>query len=977
MKKFIVAILMVVCMALASVPKMIYAVNDLSPVIENISMKQNGIDLFNMPGHFFESKTTLDIELDYDIESALQIDENDVLDIQLKAEDSNKDFLRIDYTFSQNTSLTDEATGEQIAKVDMGNRSGIKLTFHKMNASFTAKIKIPFVFSDQEIDNYFNNHKDEAETEYCYQLCVDGKEIKELVLKMKKPDAQLPETKFSKTSGSYKQEGNELGKGKLLYNLRLGTKLNRSNEFIIYDTPDVNLSFDGDLSFCNVQEYGKLTDPFYELSSDGNHWQESGSSSQESKMEIWVYDIYYLTESKNVDEPKQAVYTEETVTFDRTDSSGATIESMQPVTKPANIILTKPSGETLTEEEEKLIEENGGLYKEVGKGFQVRIKNFKGNGINPGGFLTMVYYMNIKGNSPKLNSDGLPVYLNTASYYGQEIPNCQPGDVCEPIHYEKTTLKQINDGQNTTEGNVTPGTITGDVDKYSSVEFTKVDSETKKPLAGAKFDIYSLNNNQRVIAKNKDGVELKDLVTDANGQLTKNGQTVSLKLLRGNYVFVETSAPEGYDISENETNVTVGFLKNEVKVENNPQNQVPTPTPVITIQAEDMTIYTGGTSLSDDSFPTVRYSLDIPDSADLKDITFTYLGKNFTVNADSYTSITELQEIFTYHGENENAENDQLAGYYDIGIDKADSITATDKSGQTYDVQFEPGQLLVRYVSDPEEVLNDNDTIATPVTTSIPDTVSGKPVGVVSGDTVYKTNGKEELKLYGDSDNNIVISLLADDLLVDSQVNGYLSLKERSENFLKEANISVQNRNYEFKYLDLINETDGNAWVSSSKGVDVYWPYPEGTDINTEFEVLHFKGLHREYGFGNNDTLEDAIKSSEIEKIEITNTEQGIMFHVPESGFSLFVVSWITPDDDEDKPVTPDDDEDQPATPDDSQSNDHSTSDKVIQTESVKDSKNHNVLTGDNLVAGLWVSLALISGFGIMRFKKGKVKSKN
>ena len=364
------------------------------------------------------------------------------------------------------------------------------------------------------------------------------------------------------------------------------------------------------------------------------------------------------------------------------------------------------------------------------------------------------------------------------------------------------------------------------------------------------------------------------------------------------------------------------MLDNEVVISNS--LKAVEPDLEITIKAEDMTIYTGGTSMDQDSFPTVRYSAELPEGSDIKELTFTYRDENFQMKESSFTDIYELDEIFTYLGEEDVALHDGKAGYYQINVKDNDQISAVEQDGNHYVVHFEPGQLLVRYVSDPQQVLEDNDTISLPVTTTIPQQKMDRPFGVVDENTIYKTNGKEELKLYGDNQNQIIISLLADDLLDDGKGDRYQQLQDRSEEYFIKKNVSIENRQYVMKYLDLINETDENAWVSSRLGVDVYWPYPEGTDQNTEFKVLHFQNLHREYGFGSHAELEEAIQASEIEEMTIENTEYGILFHVPESGFSPFVVSWTTDDNDQDivdpndQPTTPDE---QPVKPEDKPSN--------------------------------------------------------
>ena len=300
-------------------------------------------------------------------------------------------------------------------------------------------------------------------------------------------------------------------------------------------------------------------------------------------------------------------------------------------------------------------------------------------------------------------------------------------------------------------------------------------------------------------------------------------------------------------------------------------------------------------------------------------------------------------------------------------------------------------------------MLEDNDTISLPVTTTIPQQKMNRPFGVVDENTIYKTNGKEELKLYGDNQNQIIISLLADDLLDDGKGNRYQQLQDRSEEYFTKKNVSIENRQYVMKYLDLINETDGNAWVSSRLGVDVYWPYPEGTDQNTEFKVLHFQNLHREYGFGSNAELEEAIQASEIEEMTIENTEYGILFHVPESGFSPFVVSWTTDDnyqdivDSDDQPTTPDEQpgnsEDKPSTPEqpvkpedkpsnpvdnESQQPNQTVDKDVVEDTSSNDfhqtsnpSKDTDVIkTDDTTLSLVWLSLSAVSLMGVIYLRK-------
>lgn len=94
--------------------------------------------------------------------------------------------------------------------------------------------------------------------------------------------------------------------------------------------------------------------------------------------------------------------------------------------------------------------------------------------------------------------------------------------------------------------------------------------------------------------------------------------------------------------------------------------------------------------------------------------------------------------------------------------------------------------------------------------------------------------------------------------------------------------------NYQAQYLDLVDAKNGNAWVKASGNVTVYWAYPEGTGMEDDFVLYHFKGLHRD-GENSGFDIEDIAKT-EIETVTITKTEQGISFEVEPGGFSPFVL---------------------------------------------------------------------------------------
>lgn len=77
--------------------------------------------------------------------------------------------------------------------------------------------------------------------------------------------------------------------------------------------------------------------------------------------------------------------------------------------------------------------------------------------------------------------------------------------------------------------------------------------------------------------------------------------------------------------------------------------------------------------------------------------------------------------------------------------------------------------------------------------------------------------------------------------------------------------------------------------MKASKDVTVYWPYPEGTDKTTEFELLHFEDLHRD--MSNNEVAGD-IASCKVSPVKFTKLDDHIEFKIGSGGFSPFALVW-------------------------------------------------------------------------------------
>lgn len=214
-----------------------------------------------------------------------------------------------------------------------------------------------------------------------------------------------------------------------------------------------------------------------------------------------------------------------------------------------------------------------------------------------------------------------------------------------------------------------------------------------------------------------------------------------------------------------------------------------------------------------------------------------------------------------------------------------------------YTVVTGAGILTVRAVN------NKQDEAVTAIQETVTTPTSGSAVAVEpEGGTTYTLNNTGVVL-----PNDAIPSLLFDDIIEDAGGTARTdALKAKAD---KTIGSESENRQYQIKYLDLVDANNGNAWITSSKGIDIYWAYPAGTSSSTEFTLLHFEGLHRD-GANSGYNVSD-IDSVDPEELTIEKTANGIKFHVEPGSFSPFALVWeeaaVTP------PVTPS----EPADPDD------------------------------------------------------------
>lgn len=291
------------------------------------------------------------------------------------------------------------------------------------------------------------------------------------------------------------------------------------------------------------------------------------------------------------------------------------------------------------------------------------------------------------------------------------------------------------------------------------------------------------------------------------------------------------------------------------------------------ISPADITIYTGG----DD-----RYTNNgLPEDYDIK-------GLPNGCSADIIKELKEKLGGIHYLDESGNPiVNDKKPGEYRI-VFKNTNLDNYQINGN--DVEVAEGKLIIRYTADQDESIsgtNVNELLNTAPTTPVKDYA----IGVVDKDSTYYINndtGREIADISG-------ISLLDDDLLTSGNDGRQELMEKRANEMIQwDKEIDGLTNQFSFHYLDLVDRNNGDAWVSSTKPITVYLPYPKDTNQNTEFKLLHYKDLHREYGITEPADVKAAIEACEIEDLSanIRNTEIGIAFEVGQSGFSPFALVW-------------------------------------------------------------------------------------
>ena len=225
-------------------------------------------------------------------------------------------------------------------------------------------------------------------------------------------------------------------------------------------------------------------------------------------------------------------------------------------------------------------------------------------------------------------------------------------------------------------------------------------------------------------------------------------------------------------------------------------------------------------------------------------------------------------------------------------INESKSLTANVQT-DTIDVDFDrtviaTGKLYVRGVVN---VTDEN--LTTSIQKEGTEPKAGVPMATVPEGTNFYINGEEGLEVQKNADP----SLLYDDILpegTDANNDRRIGwLKDKAEQLCDQYGLleqaGITNPQYSFKYMDIVDQNNGNVVLKADKNVTVYMPYPEGVDKDTSIIVLHYKDLNRDMTY---DDVQSAIMNCEMEKMTVTQLDDHIEFET--TSFSPFVVIWGT-----------------------------------------------------------------------------------
>ena len=218
------------------------------------------------------------------------------------------------------------------------------------------------------------------------------------------------------------------------------------------------------------------------------------------------------------------------------------------------------------------------------------------------------------------------------------------------------------------------------------------------------------------------------------------------------------------------------------------------------------------------------------------------------------------------------------------------TITYDNGKTETASVQGaeDPATLTVRYTNEDATVTQSYNTVA-----EASKAEDGNNQSQLTK-SAYMIRGNADHFMVNNSDVQVDgqhVSLLFDDIAESTDTHYADTLNEKAIEAVKQkdSDVDTSKLKTEAKYLDLVDTTNGNVWVTSDDEVTIYWPFPAGTDASTTFYVAHFDGLDRDKDVSGMNTAVDEATAS---MMEVETDQYGVYFTTKK--FSPYVLVWDT-----------------------------------------------------------------------------------
>ncbi len=218
--------------------------------------------------------------------------------------------------------------------------------------------------------------------------------------------------------------------------------------------------------------------------------------------------------------------------------------------------------------------------------------------------------------------------------------------------------------------------------------------------------------------------------------------------------------------------------------------------------------------------------------------------------------------------------NYKISVYQGLMDEQIYKATFTTADGQTFTrpIKLGTGTLKVRGNNDTTYRAIENNTLPS----VNPQEKDIMLVSTAQTDTQYYINNS------GISASSDGVKLMVDHSLDDALLSAYINRTSNTEG----------KYSYQFRYLDLVDTSDGNIYVTMGAGqkMNLYWPVPSDAKSNSEFHIIHFKGIDRDSDADVNELLTTRIPEKLTCKTVTIGGQKFVKFAV--DSFSPFALLY-------------------------------------------------------------------------------------